>query len=37
MITTFTWLLQASGPDSGGLFATHSGTSDHIEALRKMS
>jgi Zn-dependent protease with chaperone function len=36
MITTLTWLLQASGPDSGGFFATHPGTSDRIEALRKM-
>jgi Zn-dependent protease with chaperone function len=36
MITTLTWLLQASGPDSGGFIATHPGTSDRIEALRKM-
>lgn len=36
MITTLTWLLQASGPDSGGFFATHPGTRDRIEALRKM-
>ncbi len=36
MITTLTWLLQASGPDSDGFFATHPGTSDRIEALRKM-
>jgi Zn-dependent protease with chaperone function len=36
MITTLTWLMQASGPDSGGFFATHPGTPDRIEAVRKM-
>ncbi len=36
MIDTLTWLMQASGPDSGGFFATHPGTADRIEAVRKM-
>ncbi len=35
MIDTLTWLMQVSGPDSGGFFATHPGTADRIEALRK--
>lgn len=37
MIDTLTWLMQASGPDSGGFFATHPGTEDRIEALEKVS
>jgi Zn-dependent protease with chaperone function len=36
MIDTLTWLMQTSGPDSGGFFATHPGTADRIVALRKM-
>jgi len=36
MIDTLTWLMQVSGPDSGGFFATHPGTADRIEAVRKM-
>jgi Zn-dependent protease with chaperone function len=36
MTDTLTWLMQASGPDSGGFFATHPGTADRIEAVRKM-
>jgi predicted Zn-dependent protease len=36
MIDTLTWLLQASGPESGGFFATHPGTADRIDAVRKM-
>jgi putative metalloprotease len=35
MIDALTWLMQVSGPDSGGFFATHPGTADRIEALRK--
>ena len=36
MTDTLTWLMQASGPDGGGFFATHPGTADRIEAVRKM-
>jgi Zn-dependent protease with chaperone function len=37
MIDTLTWLMQTSGPDSGGgFFATHPGTADRIVALRKL-
>ena len=36
MVDTLTWLMQVSGPDSGGFFATHPGTADRIEAVRKM-
>ena len=36
MTDTLTWLMQASGPDSGGFFATHPGTADRIEAVRKL-
>jgi putative metalloprotease len=35
MIDALTWLMQISGSDSGGFFATHPGTGDRIEALRK--
>jgi Zn-dependent protease with chaperone function len=31
-----TWLMQTSGPESGGFFATHPGTADRIVALRKL-
>jgi predicted Zn-dependent protease len=36
MVDTLTWLLQVSGPESGGFFATHPGTADRIDAVRKM-
>lgn len=36
MIETLTWLMQVSGPNSGGFFATHPGTGDRIEAVRQM-
>ena len=36
MIDTLTWLLQVSGPASGGFFATHPGATDRIDAVRKM-
>ena len=36
MIDALTWLMQVSGPDSGGFFATHPGTADRIEAVRRM-
>jgi Zn-dependent protease with chaperone function len=36
MTDTLTWLVQASGPGSGGFFATHPDTADRIEAVRKM-
>lgn len=36
MIDTLTWLLQVSGPERGGFFATHPGTADRIDAVRKM-
>ena len=36
MIDTLTWLMQVSGPDRGGFFATHPGTADRIEAVRKL-
>jgi len=36
MVETLTWLMQVSGPDSGGFFATHPGTADRIAAVQKM-
>jgi putative metalloprotease len=36
MIDTLTWLLQTSGSESSGFFATHPGTADRIDAVRKM-
>lgn len=36
MIDTLTWLLQVSGSESGGFSATHPGTADRIDAVRKM-
>ena len=36
MVDTLTWLMQVSGPDSGGFFATHPGTADRIAAVQKM-
>ena len=35
MITTLTWLMQTSGPGSGGFLDTHPATGDRIEALRR--
>lgn len=37
MINTLTWLMQMSGPDGGGFFATHPGTEDRIDELKKVS
>jgi Zn-dependent protease with chaperone function len=37
MIDALTWLLQQSGSDSGGFFATHPATGDRIDALKKVS
>ena len=37
MIDTLTWLMQTAGSDSGGFFATHPGTEDRIDALKKVS
>ena len=37
MIDTLTWLLQKSGSDSGGFFATHPATADRIDALKQAS
>ena len=37
MINALTWLMDSSGPDSGGgFFSTHPATGDRIEVLRKM-
>lgn len=36
MINTLTWLLQTSGPSGGGFFATHPGTGERIEALKRL-
>jgi Zn-dependent protease with chaperone function len=36
MVETLTWLMQVSGPESGGFFATHPGTADRIAAVRKL-
>ena len=36
MVDTLTWLMQVSGPGSGGFFATHPGTADRIAAVQKM-
>jgi Zn-dependent protease with chaperone function len=36
MVETLTWLIQVSGPDSGGFFATHPGTADRVAAVQKM-
>ena len=37
MIDTLTWLMQTAGSDSGGFFATHPGTEDRVDALKKVS
>ena len=36
MIDTLTWLLQTSGPSGGGMLATHPGTQERIDALKKL-
>ena len=36
MTDTLTWLLQTSGPSGGGMLATHPGTQERIDALKKM-
>lgn len=36
MVDTLTWLMQVSGPGSGGFFSTHPGTADRIAAVQKM-
>lgn len=36
MIDTLRWLMQVSGPSSGGFFSTHPGTEDRIQALQAM-
>ena len=36
MINTLQWLTETEGSSGGGFFATHPGTGDRIEALRKM-
>lgn len=35
MIRTLNWLMQTEGGSSGGFFATHPGTADRIQALRR--
>jgi Zn-dependent protease with chaperone function len=37
MINTLTWLMETSGNDKGGFFATHPATGDRIDALRRLS
>jgi beta-barrel assembly-enhancing protease len=36
MTDTLTWLLQTSGPGGGGMLATHPGTQERIDALKKL-
>jgi len=36
MIDTLTWLIQTEGGSSGGLLATHPGTQERVDALRKL-
>ena len=36
MINTLTWLLQTGGAGSGGILATHPGTQERIDALKKI-
>jgi predicted Zn-dependent protease len=36
MADTLTWLLQTSGPSGGGMLATHPGTQERIDALKKL-
>jgi len=35
MANTLTWLMQTEGASGGGFFATHPGTADRIQALRR--
>jgi putative metalloprotease len=35
MANTLTWLMQTEGASGGGFFATHPGTTDRIQALRR--
>lgn len=36
MINTLTWLVQTAGASSGGILASHPGTQERIDALRKL-
>jgi predicted Zn-dependent protease len=36
MINTLTWLLQTEGASGGGFLASHPGTQDRIDALKKL-
>ena len=36
MINTLTWLMQTEGDSGGGFLATHPGTQERIDALRKL-
>ena len=36
MINTLTWLVQTEGASSGGILATHPGTQERIDALKKL-
>jgi predicted Zn-dependent protease len=36
MIDTLTWLVQTEGASSGGILASHPGTQDRIDALKKL-
>ena len=36
MINTLTWLIQTEGASSGGILATHPGTQERVDALRKL-
>ena len=36
MVNTLTWLLQTEGGSAGGFLATHPGTQERIDALRKL-
>jgi predicted Zn-dependent protease len=36
MINTLTWLMQTEGSSGGGFLATHPGTQERIEALKKL-
>jgi predicted Zn-dependent protease len=36
MISTLTWLLQSEGASGGGMLATHPGTQERIDALKKL-
>jgi len=36
MVNTLTWLMQTEGGSAGGFLATHPGTQERIDALRKL-